>query len=80
MADLAAFCVKFHASTNPTKATEYLKLKFTLERFHYRFSRVIQKDSDRHVTEFVDAETIKKLKASIAASRAAAQNQSEAIE
>ncbi|CBY35545.1 unnamed protein product [Oikopleura dioica] len=66
MADLAAFCVKFHASTNPTKATEYLKL--------------IQKDSDRHVTEFVDAETIKKLKASIAASRAAAQTESEAIE
>ena len=42
--------------------------------------RVIQKDSDRHVTEFVDAGTIKKLKSSIAASRAAAQNQSEAVE
>ena len=42
--------------------------------------RVIQKDSERHVTEFVDKDTIKKLKTSIAASRAATQSQNETVE
>ena len=55
MVDLAALSVKFYANSDPDRAMDYAKL--------------IQRNSDQPLSEFVDSETISKLKRALTKSK-----------
>lgn len=53
--DLAALCVNFYASNDPDKAMEY--------------ARIIQRNSEKPLTDFVDSTAIARLRAAISSTK-----------